>query len=210
MALIAHWPLNGNTNDISGNKYNGTPSNITYSDGKIGQAADFNGTSSDIIVPNNTGLNTGDSNFTVSMWIYKPTVGSSYRGIFDRGYSTSYGIFDVSSDSGNVGMYMQSGFNHCPIDVSDSYGKWVHCLWVINLSNNTQRSFKNGAFHAETNFVLSNITSNTNLYMGSYTSGSSHFVGQLNDIRIYDHALTDFEIQEVSRAKILHYTFNDM
>ena len=39
MALIAHWPLNGDTNDISGNGLHGTPTNITYSAGKIGQAA---------------------------------------------------------------------------------------------------------------------------------------------------------------------------
>jgi hypothetical protein len=46
MALIAHWPLNGNTNDVSGNGYDGTPTNITYVAGKIGQAASFNGTNS--------------------------------------------------------------------------------------------------------------------------------------------------------------------
>jgi hypothetical protein len=31
----------------------------------------------------------------------------------------------------------------------------------------------------------------------------------LNDFRIYDHVLTDMEIQEIARAKILHYTFDD-
>jgi len=46
MALIAHWPLNGNTNDITKNGHDGTPTSITYVNGKIGEAASFNGTTS--------------------------------------------------------------------------------------------------------------------------------------------------------------------
>jgi hypothetical protein len=29
--LVGWWPLNGNTNDYSGNKYNGKPVNVSYS-----------------------------------------------------------------------------------------------------------------------------------------------------------------------------------
>ena len=44
--LLAH--LNGNSNDSSGNANNGSDTNITYSlaNGKLGQGAGFNGSSS--------------------------------------------------------------------------------------------------------------------------------------------------------------------
>ena len=50
--LLLH--LNGNSTDSSGNNNNGTDTNITYSlaNGKFGQGAGFNGSSSFISVPN--------------------------------------------------------------------------------------------------------------------------------------------------------------
>lgn len=46
--LVALWQLNGNSTDTSGAGLNGTDTTITYSqaNGKIGQGAGFNGTSS--------------------------------------------------------------------------------------------------------------------------------------------------------------------
>ena len=42
MALIARYKLDGNANDALG-KYNGTASNVTWVDGKLGKAGSFNG-----------------------------------------------------------------------------------------------------------------------------------------------------------------------
>jgi hypothetical protein len=61
------YHLNGNSNDASGNGNNGTDSNITYSlaNGKLGQGAGFNGTSSYINL-SYSGLNV--FTFTISFW----------------------------------------------------------------------------------------------------------------------------------------------
>lgn len=44
-----------------------------------------------------------------------------------------------------------------------------------------------------------------------YTSSTTYFpfAGKLNDIRIYNEVLSLAEIQEIAKAKILHYNFND-
>lgn len=38
---------------------------------------------------------------------------------------------------------------------------------------------------------------------------SRPYYGKLDDAKIYNHVLSATEIKELSRAKILHYTFND-
>jgi len=45
--LIAHYPLNGDARDYFGN--DGTSTNVTWVDGKIGQAAEFNGNDGSIL-----------------------------------------------------------------------------------------------------------------------------------------------------------------
>ncbi len=49
--LVAYWRMEGNSNDSKGSN-NGTDSNITYSNanGRFGQGAAFNGTTSSILL----------------------------------------------------------------------------------------------------------------------------------------------------------------
>lgn len=65
--LLLH--LNGNSTDSSGNSNSGTDTSITYSqaNGKFGQGAGFNGSSSKIVVPYNSSLDT--NNITISTWV---------------------------------------------------------------------------------------------------------------------------------------------
>lgn len=69
MAIKGYWKLNGNSNDYSGNGNNGTDTNITYSqgNGKLGQAAAFNGTTSEINCGTSSTLQISGAG-TVSCW----------------------------------------------------------------------------------------------------------------------------------------------
>jgi len=211
MALIGWWPLDGNTEDYTINQNHGVNTGVTWVNGKIGQAGNFvNGSTTRIVVPNNANLNPGTSSFSIALWIFISGPTTNFRGILDKGYSTAYGVFDVTNTAGLVGLYIQSGSNHNGIDFSDSYGKWTHCTWVVDRESGVQRSYKNGIFHTQTSFTLNNVTSANDLNFGTYTSGltSSSFNGNVNDIRIYNHALSQKEINDLAKAKILHYTFN--
>lgn len=65
MSLIAHWPLNGSANDISGNGYNGTAYNVTYSNGKTGRTPYYDGSVTPyIVLPNASINNLQDFSFT--------------------------------------------------------------------------------------------------------------------------------------------------
>lgn len=62
-SALAQWKFDGNANDESGN-YNGTASNVTYTNGQFTQAAVFNGSNSSVGIPTVT----SSYPFTVSLW----------------------------------------------------------------------------------------------------------------------------------------------
>jgi hypothetical protein len=72
-SAVATYNLDGDANDLGGN-YDGTASNVTYTDGKFGQCAVFNGSSSyiqtNVRIPNN-------SDVSFSFWV-NPTTLSGY------------------------------------------------------------------------------------------------------------------------------------
>ena len=87
-----NWPLDGNSNDISGNSNNGTDSNMSYGLGRFGDAGVFNGSTSRIALPNNAGLK--PTVFTIIAW-YKGTQATDGT-IFQNWNTTSskyYGFF---------------------------------------------------------------------------------------------------------------------
>ena len=107
--LIAHWDMNSEVNDVSGNGHNGTASNLTPaigSDGVMGHAYYFNRTNSVISVPYSPAFNV--SNYSISavvevMGFYTGTCQNNL--IFERGRVSS-------ADVGNYYLF----FNDKPGD----------------------------------------------------------------------------------------------
>jgi|AntRauTorcE11897_2_1112592.scaffolds.fasta_scaffold06145_7 hypothetical protein len=55
MALVAHYKLDGNANDSSGYENDGSPSGVSWTNGKISQAAQMD--SGSITFPDSIGYN---------------------------------------------------------------------------------------------------------------------------------------------------------
>lgn len=204
MALIAHWPLNGNTNDISGNWLNGTPVNITYENGKIGQAAIFNGTTSYVTIANQMNL-LGSWSFCV--WLKLSASTKTYQ--FLAGNSVNSGTTGkiMARYSGKI-AYSCPATNYIgfTLNTDDIVGSWNHLSFIANGSGISL--YLNGIYNSRITYTNPSLNVTT---IGNAWSDTAWLTGgQINDVRIYDHVLTDMEIQEIARAKILHYTFDDM
>jgi len=70
MALVGFWPLDGNTNDYSVNNNTGVNNNVTFVNGKIGQAGSFS--SSSITVDLSYWERDFTSHISLSLWMYIP------------------------------------------------------------------------------------------------------------------------------------------
>lgn len=86
---------------------------------------------------------------------------------------------------------------------------WVHIALVRNIVENKIYFYKNGVELQSTSlgYIPTPVTNHTLEIGYSYTG---YLLGNLNDVRFYDHALSEKEIQELVKAKVLHYTFNEL
>jgi hypothetical protein len=208
--LIGHWPLNGNTNDVSRYGNNGVPTNITYAAGKIGQAANFNGSSSQVNASNNSIFNLGQQ-FSITFWVNPELQTTSFNGIVSKtgGNTTGYEVRTTTSNESttNIQFRVLNG-SDIGLTININNNVWTHI--VAKFNSGKYSIYKNGLLEAQLDtVVVSPAVVSQELRIGRLGYASLFFKGFINDVRIYDHALTDMEIQELARAKILHYTFDD-
>lgn len=209
MSLIAWYPLNGDTNDYSGNN-NNAQSNSSIptinNEGKIGKCYSFNNNNA-IFINNEFDINTEE--FTIAFWCYLDSTKNhcfySARTKVGGGVSIfaldNTFRFDFAGDLWTTGIVAPNN-------------KWTHVAFVKK--NDTRMCYINGVLTAknpnlqkisDTFFNIASIGSSTE--NGNIASANNYLKGKLNDYRIYNEALSAKQIKEISQAKICHYTFNE-
>jgi hypothetical protein len=219
--LVGYWKMDEDSwsgvadevVDSSGNGNHGVAVNgaTTTSTSKYAMAGEFDGTDDYVNCGNNDVLNPGTDDFSVGMWVKVPEKSSGNYGILTKSFSTAYGIFYTSSND-ELGLYAQSGADHNGINISSYYDTWVYVVWVVDNDNNIQKSYLNGVFDNQTNHVVGDITSSSNLNIGRYASGSGYFTGILDEVRIYNRALSAREVTqlyEYAPGPVAYYDFNE-
>lgn len=200
MSLVAWYPLNGDLKDYIGNYSDWENNNLVqYESGKIGKTYHFSSTeygklSTNGIVPKK------DSEFSISYWV-KELEDKSSTG------------FRVVYQSGNyiIGQYkdhFDSYFTEGGCDVSSSsidLTKWNHCVATCT-KDGLMTIYANGK--KEGTKQISKYPTAGSTYLGRRTSGGSNADTDMyiNDLRLYDHCLSDAEIKQLSQGLIVHYS----
>jgi hypothetical protein len=206
--LIGHWPLIGNTNDYSGFGNNGTPTNITYTAGKIGQAGDFNGNGSRIDC-STFSIPAGKTSLSFSVW-WKydgQGFGSDKRG-FVLESESNFALSFLINTNGQLGVHINTTTTTSQYQPGfvPTNGVWYHTAVVwngTNLAVYINGTFLNSRSQSGTSQVVNALK------IGTYRDSDNRWwLGQINDVRVYDHALSEYEIKELAKAKIIHYTFD--
>jgi hypothetical protein len=198
--LVGWWPFNGNANDESGNGNNGTVNGATLTSDRNGvanKAYSFDGVNDYIQAFNPLGNLTSD--FTISSFANISTwqgglflhVGidqnSFPRDGFGYGYGGAQAILSGQNYIGllsNVSWY-QSGFQF------NNLSSWYNV--VVTRSSNTLKYFVDGILVG--NNTISSIEPPSNaLFFGSGAELYANFNGKLDDIGIWNRALTQQEI----------------
>lgn len=187
--LVAEYLLNGDTRDSSGNGYNGTPLNVTYSKTDSGYqtyGGNFNGSSSKV----DTGFGWLNNNFSVSMVLTKwdsDWVAFSMRNSWCRIHSSwtvAAHFFDWAD------RYISSS----PWYVTDS--KPHHLVWV-KTSTNWQALWLDWVKVAENtshNWTLSTYTWSP--WIGYFRTFNANYTsGSIQSVRIFNRALSETEIR---------------
>ncbi len=208
--LVAWWPLNGNAGDSSGYGLNGSVSGAIPTIDRFGvanKAYSFNGTTSKITAATSTQLNLLH-NRTLSVWV-KSTDSTSDAGIVGylsnghNGYQIllrSNGKISSMEDNwiGGANNPPSNGWNYAS-SANSNYlndNKWHNVISVR--SNDTTRIYIDGVLQS---FILTGLVPSFNtssIFIGSTNGSSQFFKGAIDEIGIWNRALTPLEIGKLN------------
>ncbi|MBT2757383.1 family 43 glycosylhydrolase [Mesobacillus foraminis] len=181
---------------ITGNRIDNTGGAITYTEGKSGQAAVFNGESG-VRLPN--GLISSNT-YSVSVWL-KPEQLTNYTTTFfgARDSNNWVSLLPNGPIGGNTMVWSGSGrWYDAPAGLTINKGEWTHLAFTvdkgtINLYVNGDKKFTG------TNFPDIFTTSN-----GSFSLGvnwwDTPYKGAMDELRIYEGALSPGEVANLAQA----------
>ena len=200
--LIAHYPLNGDATDYFGN--GGTSTNVTWVDGKIGQAAEFNGNDGSIL----TGIPRAifGNSWSVSLWCYfneddREVLASSWN---------SGGVAIEKDTRGRLRIYYNNSPDVHTDDNAVPINSWNHCVFIRDVEDNSFKIYIGGILVKRRVGIggFDDVGLNNIRLGGDLRTGLVVLDGMLDDVRIYDHALSEKEVSEIARGAVVHYTFN--
>ena len=180
--------------DTSGNGNNGTITNATWStSGKYGDALKFNGTSALVTIPNAASLQLS-TGMTLEAWVNPSTVNSNWRDVVYKG-NDNYYLSATSTNAGVPDAGMIAGGSY-----ADAFGtsKLKVNTWSFlteTYDGSTLRLYVNGTQVASTAHTGTIATSTNPLQIGGDSIYGQFFTGLIDNVRVYNVALTAAQIQ---------------
>ncbi len=198
--LVAYYPLNGNADDASGNGNNGSVVGAKSCKDRFGNAnAAFRFNGVDNYISFKSVPLTKLDNWSLSAWM-NPSSINQYAMVvclgFDDGNTGDGFAFGITTGSFNPGNHLTGvlgGVKWIPTEYTfSSPDVWYHVVMLRN--DGVTKFYVNGVQTANTE--SSTPLAPTTFTIGS-ASGIRFFKGMIDDVRIYNRALSDSEIQSI-------------
>ncbi len=216
--LVGWWPFNGNAIDESSNTNDGTVNGATLTTdrfGNVSSAYSFDGISNfiDIGDPTSNSFDFFGSNFTISTWINTisnqldgPIVNKQSLAI-SANESGDYNI-DIVNGNGRFAMGMGNGEGAFRLSQNQiNNGAWHQIVAIYNTNNieiYIDGVLENGTYNGPPIFPSTLANSIESLRFGK--GWTYHYDGKLDDIGIWNRALTPIEITGLYNANLCFQT----
>ena len=204
--MIAYYPLDEDVNDASGNNLHATIQGFSaFQQGKVSQGIKLDADQESYVSLPEIDFNSMDA-FTISVWVKQEGLthsdGSGYLSFGDH----HGGQLGIGNYWGNIRFSVGAQIDtdaeknvtvSYPFEQTDA-NKWILYTMV----------YEEGKFSAYTDGVLKGTktdeinVSNSNSALGAHWSANgagffNRFIGMMDDVRIYDRALTTEEIDDL-------------
>lgn len=219
MGLIHWWPLVGDdvSDKIRDSSFNLTKYNTKTATNILGSGFAFGtSTNSRLNIPISA-VHDLRGSFSVSFWLKINTWNTSY--------ATFLGLYkDTISWNGNIVSFLRNSSSStiafCISDGSSytngscvsgalSTGTWYRVTGVY--SPGSIKIYINSTLHNTiSTTVIPNTKSVNFANIGAANDASYQTDSSIQDVRFYDHALSLKEISELSKAMVVHYSFDDI
>jgi hypothetical protein len=217
--LVGWWPGNGNAQDMVTRSYGLPKGGISFEPGKVGQAFRFNGIDSSVDIPQTASLNL-NKQVSIEFWM-KPAEENTMDNCCQGLVGTDHYLVEVAGgwDNNNIaGVHFAINSNNFYTHTSDKPnralkvepGQWTFVVGTYD--GNSLRLYINGHEEVQVNHRgdIMPMSSEGFLSIGSEDGrtrtacpdcpGNRYFEGLIDEVSIYDRALTNAEIQSIYSA----------
>lgn|GEM_PF-932053 len=198
--IIGWWRGESNAVDTAGTNSGTLQGGVSFTAGEVGHAFSFDG-SGFVQIPTAPSLNfTGTSPMTVELWAYTTVTQTSFSFLgkrdtgcgltweYQMAYDPNNGLH-FNSDSGGP-TYSGGVFTHLPFPLNT----WMHL--TATFDGSTFLFYTNGVVAATGTGTLGPLN-NAPLMLGSSGGCGVPFVGLLDEVTLYNRALSSSEIQSI-------------
>ncbi len=185
---------NSNTAHDSIGKNHGTIHGAEWTQGKMGNALNFDGNEDYIALGNSNILNL--TYFTISFWA-KPNQISDLRFILSKRYGSDYTVpYQLYFKYGRLRLVMgNKTTSMCAYSPISTANEWQYFTAVVN--GTSMKVYRNAVEGISTEFIGQRQYNNKNLYIGKYGSSNKlWYNGLIDELKIWNKALTEEEIKE--------------
>jgi len=201
--LIAYFPFNGNSNDESGNNHHASNNGGLWVEDRFGNST------SAISMDGNDWLTLPDeirfqplSSSSISCWI--KTIQTSRGALFNQRIGDSspsnnnFGITTNPTSLGTNGIgYNFPGYNSgTQLSTIGNFvnDKWTHLVFIKDVDTNKMKIYENNIKIAEMDITDVDFSVNGTLYIGKHYANVLFYIGSIDDISLFDKALSISEI----------------
>jgi YVTN family beta-propeller protein len=214
--IIAWWPGEGNANSIIGSNNGTLQGGATFAPGKVGQAFSLNGLNGFIDVPDNSSLRI-PGNLTAEAWINVNS--NAFATILSKNTasSTNYNFHVINSlffaltfdAPASLAVSPPLGVGGCDIGgcfvsgaTTVTTGVFHHVAGVYDDSTKTLNVYLDGLLDGTATFTTTGhpVVNSADVFIGVTHTGSSYLNGLIDELSLYNRALTPAEITEVFAA----------
>lgn len=227
IGLIAEYHFDGDVNDSSGYGHNGINYGATFVEGKLGQALSFDG-SAYVDIGNISQIDPA-SDWTVAFWLNSATV-EDWRNSFDANFiaegNNQGPRFEQDSD-GNLSLIIGTDASNLKAAEVGHIkpGIWYHIVAikdgdVIKIYLNNINKYSRMNAYLQSTFATNSLIpvknlwppgfKNVNIGRGFSTSNERWFVGFIDEVLIYNRALSSNEVKDIYEVALSDYEIKDI
>ena len=215
VGLVGYWPLDGNAEDFSGNGNNGTiVGNVTPALNRFGvpdSAMNFPGTTSDYIDLGQPPMLLIKGAMTVAAWVRADTMTQNGRIIAKQGPSSGRS-WSIQLESAGGYARFDVGINPTdrlrvdsePLDFGPD--EWWHVAGVCRPAEAAELYINGELVNSEPTTVDTQwIENNLSVNIGRRPQPGTPWEGDIDEVYMYDIALTPSEIVSLMNGKLLSF-----
>jgi hypothetical protein len=212
--IVGWWAAEGNANDSVGINHGTLKGSASFAPGEIGQAFSLDGITGCVFVPASPSLDVGPSGgFTIEGWVSSPTITAQQIIVewHDTGNLYGFGVH-MQTGTGSAGGASPGALYANVVDTGGNYhfiwsnpnvlvaNQFQHVALTYDEASGMGTLYVNGALVAQSNLGVFTPRTTGDFYLGERPGWSLNYTGLLDEISLYNRALSADEIAAIYQS----------